>query len=151
MSRITAVVLAVLALAAITAGVAFAVSGTSQVAAPVVESSGAAAGRTAISAVSNPIAVGPGAAVPLPAVAKPLAVEPETTTTKPKSPKTVTGAVVHDPDDCGDTCTDSQLDSDDCVMDDCADDVKPVKASGVSPIDDDGDGDGGDCGDADGE
>jgi hypothetical protein len=78
-------------------------------------------------------------------LAKPAAAQPS------KAPKPITGAVVRDPDDCGDTCADAKLDSDDCGIDHCSDDAKSAPAKGTSAVDDDADGDGGDCAQADGE
>jgi hypothetical protein len=62
-----------------------------------------------------------------------------------KEQQPITGAVVHDPDDCGDVCTDADPDADD------AGDGSPAPGDGgagpTTGVDDDGDGDYDDCGD----
>jgi hypothetical protein len=169
MNRLTILVLTIWTLTALTAGVAFAVSGTGRAASPVTDPAGGQAAPATskagvLSTPSEPAVpvASPSAATPVAPAASPPAAKPTAPASKTKAPKTITGAVVHDPDDCGDTCSDSKLDADDCGVDDCSDDGKPSKSSGgsgkdkpgngsgASTIDDDGDGEGGDCGDADG-
>jgi hypothetical protein len=146
MNRLTILVITILALTAVTAGVAFAVSGTGRAVPPVADSKGGPAAP-----LSNKTDVVPTPAAPVVLVANPSAAKSAAPAAEKKAPKTITGAVVHDPDDCGDTCSDSKLDADDCGVDDCSDDAKPRKATPASTIDDDGDGDGGDCGDPAGD
>jgi hypothetical protein len=132
MNRFAITAVMTLALAVIMAGVAFAVSS------PV----------TTTPVVNNvaDLTASPLQALTAPAeLAKPAVAQPS------KAPKPITGAVVRDPDDCGDVCVDSKLDSDDCGIDHCSDDAKSAPAKGKSAVDDDADGDGGDCGQADGE
>jgi hypothetical protein len=158
MNRLTILVITILALTAVTAGVAFAVSGTGHAALPFAGSKG---GQVAPLATKTDVVFTPAvpvvpvanssAAVPVVPVAKPAAAKSAAPVGKKKAAKTITGAVVHDPDDCGDTCSDSKLDADDCGVDHCSDDAKSGKAAPASTIDDDGDGDGGDCGDPAGD
>jgi hypothetical protein len=157
-NRLTILVITILALTAVTAGVAFAVSGTGHAASPIADSKGGQvaplASKTEVvltPAIPVVPVANPSAAVSVLPVANTPAVKPAAPAAEKKASKTITGAVVHDPDDCGDTCSDSKLDADDCAVDDCSDDAKSGKAAPVSTIDDDGDGDGGDCGDAAGD
>jgi uncharacterized low-complexity protein len=140
MNRFAITAVMTLALAVIMAGVAFAVSSP---------------GPDAVTDRLQGVVIRPATTTPVvnnvadltaPAeLAKPAVAQPS------KAPKPITGAVVRDPDDCGDVCVDSKLDSDDCGIDHCSDDAKSAPAKGKSAVDDDGDGDGGDCGQADGE